>query len=61
MTVKDGAGKSESLVLSDHLVVDTGVSVAPGRGYGPHKGDYVRVTYATNGDKNTAVFLRTRE
>jgi hypothetical protein len=61
MTVKDGAGKSESLVLSDHLVVDTGVSVAPGRGYGPHKGDYVRVTYATSGDKNTAVFLRTKE
>jgi hypothetical protein len=61
MTVKDGSGKSESFVLSDHLVVDTGVSVAPGRSFGPHKGDYVRVTYTKTGDKNTAVFVRTRD
>lgn len=61
MTVKDGSGKSASFVLSDHLVVDTGESVAPGRNFGPHKGDYVRVTYTTSGDKNTAVFLRTTE
>jgi len=61
MTVKDGSGKSQSFVLSDHLVVDTGESVAPGRSFGPHKGDYIRVTYSTTGGKNTAVFVRTRE
>lgn len=61
VTVKDGSGKSESFVLSEHLVVDTGESVAPGRGYSPHKGDYVRVTYTTTGDKNTAVFVRTTQ
>lgn len=61
MTAKDGSGKSESFVLSDHLIVDTGVSVAAGRGYSPHKGDYVLVTYETAGGKNTAVFVRTTQ
>lgn len=61
MTVKDDAGKSESFALGDHLVVDTGVSVAGGRGYDPHKGWQVRVTYTKAGDKNTAVFVRSRQ
>jgi hypothetical protein len=61
LTVKDDAGKSGAFVLSDHLVVDTGVSVASGRSYDPHKGWQVRVTYAKTGDKNTAVFIRSRQ
>jgi small nuclear ribonucleoprotein (snRNP)-like protein len=61
MTVKDDAGKSESFALGDHLVVDTGVSVAGGRGYDPHKGWQVRVTYTKTADKNTAVFVRSRQ
>lgn len=61
MMVKDDAGKSESFALGDHLVVDTGVSVAAGRGYDPHKGWQVRVTYTKTGDKNTAVFVRSRQ
>lgn len=61
MTVKDDGGKSESFALGDHLVVDTGVSVAGGRGYDPHKGWQVRVTYTKTGDKNTAVFVRSRQ
>lgn len=61
MTVKDGGGKSEAFALGDHLVVDTGVSVAAGRGYDPHKGWQVRVTYTKSGDKNTAVFVRSRQ
>lgn len=61
LTVKDDGGKSESFALGDHLVVDTGVSVAAGRGYDPHKGWQVRVTYTTAGDKNTAVFVRSRQ
>lgn len=61
MTVKDDAGKSESFELGPHLVVDTGVSVAGGRGYDPHKGWQVRVTYTKSGDKNTAVFVRSRQ
>jgi hypothetical protein len=61
MTVKDDAGKTESFALGDHLVVDTGMSVAGGRGYEPHKGWHVRVTYTKSGDKNTAVFVRSRQ
>ncbi len=61
MTVKDDAGKSESFALGDHLVVDTGVSVDPGRSYDPHKGWHVRVTYTKTADKNTAVFVRSRQ
>lgn len=61
MTMKDGSGKTESFVLSDHLIVDNGETVAAGRSYGPHKGDYVLVTYSTTGDKNTAVFVRTTQ
>ena len=61
MTVKDGAGKTQAFTLSDHLVVDTGMSVQGGRGYDPHKGSSVRVTYAQAGDKNNAVFIRSRQ
>jgi hypothetical protein len=60
MTVKDDAGKSEAIELSDRMVVDSGVSVTSGRGYEPHKGYYVVATYAQAGDKNTAVFVRSR-
>ena len=61
MTVKDDSGKSAPFALSDHLIVDTGMSVASGRGFDPHKGWQVRVTYTNAGDKNTAVFVRSRE
>ena len=61
MTVKDDAGKTASFTVSDHVVVDTGLSVESGKGFDPHKGYYVRVTYAMNGGKNTAVFVRSRE
>lgn len=61
MTVKDDAGKSETFALNDHVVVDSGLSVASGRGYDPHKGYHVIVMYAPATDKNTAVFIRSRE
>lgn len=61
MTVKDDGGKSESIALDEHLVVDRGVSVDSGRGYSPHRGDHVVVTYSSSGGKNSAVFIRTRE
>jgi len=61
MTVKDDAGKSETFELNDHVVVDSGMSVASGRGYDPHKGYHVTVTYAPAGTTNTAVFIRSRQ
>lgn len=61
VTVKDDAGKTNSFGLSDHLVVDTGMSVESGRSFDPHKGYRVRVTYTKTGDKNTAVFVRSRQ
>jgi hypothetical protein len=61
MTVKDDAGKSNVFVLTDHLVVDSDMSVASGRGYDPHKGTRVIVTYAQAADKNSAVFIRSRQ
>ena len=61
MTVKDDAGKTASFALADRVVVDTGLNVASVKGYDPHKGNYVRVTYTTNSGKNTAVFIRSRE
>jgi len=61
MTVKDDAGKSTVFGLNDHLVVDSGMSVASGRGYDPHKGYHVVVTYTQAGDKNSAVFIRSRQ
>ena len=61
MTVKDDAGKSETFSLNDHLVVDSGMSVASGRSYDPHKGYHVIVTYTQAGDKNSAVFIRSRQ
>lgn len=61
MTVKDDAGKTNSFELGDHLVVDTGMSVENGRSFDPHKGYHVRVTYTKAGDKNTAVFVRSRQ
>jgi hypothetical protein len=61
MTVKDDAGKSAVFALNDHLVVDTGMSVASGRGYDPHKGYQVVVTYTQAGDKNSALFIRSRQ
>jgi hypothetical protein len=59
--VKDGAGKTVTLVLNEHLVVDSGVSVMGCRGYDPHRGNHVVVTYAQAGDKSSAVFVRSRE
>ncbi|HTV09763.1 MAG TPA: hypothetical protein VMD97_12035 [Candidatus Aquilonibacter sp.] len=61
MTVKDDGGKSESFVLNDHLVVDRGISVDSGRGYSPHRGDDVTVTYSPSSGKNSPVFIRSRE
>jgi hypothetical protein len=61
MTVKDDGGKSAEFVLNDHTVVDSGLSVASGRGYDPHKGYHVVVTYAQAADKNSAVFVRSRQ
>jgi hypothetical protein len=61
MTVKDDSGKAESFALDAHLVVDRGTSVDSGRGYSAHKGDHVTVTYTSAADKNSAVFIRTRE
>lgn len=61
MMVKDDAGKSQEFALNDHVVVDSGMSVASGRGYDPHKGYHVIVTYAPAADKNTAVFIRSRQ
>lgn len=60
MTVNDDAGKSVTIALDDHMVLDSGVSVTSGRGYDPHKGYHVIVTYGQSGDKNTAVFVRSR-
>ena len=61
MTLKDDAGKSSVFALDDHLVVDSGMSVASGRGYVPQKGYHVIVTYAQAGDKSSAVFIRSRQ
>lgn len=61
MTVKDDAGKSSVIALDDHLVVDSGMSVAGGRGYAPQKGYHLIVTYAQTGDKSSAVFIRSRQ
>jgi hypothetical protein len=61
MTVKDDAGKTETFALGAHLVVDLGVNVESGRSYDPRKGYSVRVTYTSEGGKNTAVFVRSRE
>ena len=61
MTVKDDAGKSNAFALDDHLVVDSGMSVASGRGYDPHKGCHVVVTYAQAGEKSSAVFILSRQ
>lgn len=61
MTVKDDGGKSGPFALDDHLVVDSGMNVASGRSYDPHKGDHVTVTYTQAGDKNSAVFIRSRQ
>jgi hypothetical protein len=61
MTMKDDAGKSDVFELSEQLVVDSGTNVASGRGYDPHKGDYLIVTYAQAGDKNSAVFIHSRK
>jgi hypothetical protein len=58
MKVKDPNGKTYSITLGDHLVVDTDMGVDSGRRFDPHKGDPVRVTYATSGNQNTAVFIR---
>lgn len=60
MTVKDDAGKSEAIVLTDQMVLDSGMNVTSGRGYAPQKGYHVIATYAQAGDKNTAVFVRSR-
>jgi hypothetical protein len=61
MTVKDDGGKSETFALNDQLVVDSGLSVASGRNYDPRKGYHVTVTYTQAGDKNSAVFIRSRQ
>lgn len=61
VTIKDDAGKSATFALDDHLVVDSGMNVASGRSYEPHKGYHVTVTYTQAGDKNSAVFIRSRQ
>ena len=61
MTVKDDGGKPETFALDDHLVVDSGMSVSGGRSFDPHKGYHVTVTYTQAGDKNSAVFIRSRQ
>lgn len=61
LTLKDDAGKSATFVLNDQLVVDSGMNVASGRNYDPHKGYNVVVTYTQSGDKNSAVFIRSRQ
>ena len=60
MTVKDDAGKSQAVTLTDHMVLDSGVNVSSGRGYEPHKGYHVIATYTQAGDKNTAVLVRSQ-
>lgn len=60
MSVIDDAGKSQVIVLTDQMVLDSGVNVTNGRGYEPHKGYHVIVTYASAGDTNTAVFVHSR-
>lgn len=60
MAAKDDGGKSETFALDEHLIVDSGVTVASGRGYDPHKGYHVIVTYSQTGDKNSAVFIRSQ-
>lgn len=61
LTMTDDGGKSHVFELSEHLIVDSGLSVASGRGYDPHKGDFIVVTYAQEGDKNSAVFIHSRK
>jgi hypothetical protein len=46
LTLKDESGKEVSLILDEHLVVDTDTGVDSGRKFSPHKGDRVRVTYS---------------
>lgn len=58
MTIQDDGGKSDTFTLDEHMVVDSGMRVDPGRSYGPHKGDHISVTYKKNGDTNTTVFIR---
>jgi hypothetical protein len=60
MSVIDDAGKSQAIVLTDHMILDSGENVTSGRGYEPHKGYHVIVTYASAGDTNTAVFVHSR-
>jgi hypothetical protein len=61
LTMTDDGGKSHVFELSEHLIVDSGLSVASGRGYDPHRGDFIVVTYAQEGDKNSAVFIHSRK
>lgn len=56
LTLKDESGKDVSLVLDEHMVVDTDQGVDTGRKFSPHKGDHVRVTYAA-GTPATVAFL----
>jgi hypothetical protein len=58
LTVVDGAGKAHTFLLSDHLIVDTDLGADDGKKYGPHKGEDVRVTYASAGSTPTVPFLR---
>jgi len=60
MTVKDDGGKSQTIALNDQMVVDVGTNVTSGRGYAPHAGYHVIVTYAQAGDKNSAVFVHSQ-
>ena len=57
LTLKDDAGQTHTLTLSDHLVVDEETSVAEGRRYSPHKGERLVVMYSP---QNQAVFLGER-
>lgn len=60
LTVQDDAGKSRTFALADHLIVDTDMGADDGHKYTPHKGDDVRVTYASNATPQTVAFVRSQ-
>lgn len=57
LTLQDAEGKARSFVLSDHLIVDSDQGAGDGHKFSPHKGDDVRVTYASNETPGTVSFL----
>lgn len=55
LTLKDSAGQTHTLHLSDKLAVDEDESVAEGRHFSPHKGESLMVAASP---ANEAVFIR---